>query len=72
MPDKDSSGEEQIPASVMQFFFLLHSLRPRDPLWVSAQFLHALADVVFPVDGSEVCVLPWIYGTRAALSVILH
>ncbi|XP_028982965.1 WD repeat- and FYVE domain-containing protein 4 isoform X2 [Betta splendens] len=53
MPDTDASGELQIPASVMQFFFLLHSLRPRDPLWASAEFLHALADVVFPVDSSE-------------------
>ncbi|CAJ1067579.1 WD repeat- and FYVE domain-containing protein 4 isoform X1 [Xyrichtys novacula] len=49
----DASWELQLPASVMQFLCLLHNLRPRDPLWASPEFLHALAGVVFPVDGSE-------------------
>ncbi|CAK6951548.1 WD repeat- and FYVE domain-containing protein 4 [Scomber scombrus] len=49
----DASWELQLPASVMQFFCLLHNLRPRDPLWASAEFLHALASVVFPLDASE-------------------
>nr|XP_057914861.1 WD repeat- and FYVE domain-containing protein 4 isoform X2 [Doryrhamphus excisus] len=47
-PGTDASKELQILVSVMQFFCLLHNLRPRDPLWASAQFLHALAAVVFP------------------------
>ncbi|XP_034537065.1 WD repeat- and FYVE domain-containing protein 4 isoform X2 [Notolabrus celidotus] len=49
----DASWELQLPASVMQFLCLLHNLRPRDPLWASPEFLHTLAGVVFPVDGSE-------------------
>ncbi|XP_028324426.1 WD repeat- and FYVE domain-containing protein 4 isoform X3 [Gouania willdenowi] len=44
----DGSQELQISASVMQFFSLLHNLCPRNPLWRSASFLHALADVVYP------------------------
>ncbi|KAM7408785.1 hypothetical protein PAMA_002489 [Pampus argenteus] len=52
-PGTDASWELQLPASVMQFFCLLHNLRPRDPLWVSLDFLHALAGVVFPLDSSE-------------------
>ncbi|XP_044228580.1 WD repeat- and FYVE domain-containing protein 4 isoform X3 [Thunnus albacares] len=52
-PDTDALWEVQLPASVMQFFCLLHNLRPRDPLWASPEFLHALAGVVFPPDGSE-------------------
>ncbi|KAK2824252.1 hypothetical protein Q5P01_021427 [Channa striata] len=64
-PTKDTSGtdsswEVQIPASVMQFFCLLHSLRPRDPLWASPEFLHALAGVVYPVGSqgvSESCLM---------------
>uniref|UniRef100_A0A3Q3FIT5 Alfy-like armadillo-like repeat domain-containing protein n=1 Tax=Labrus bergylta TaxID=56723 RepID=A0A3Q3FIT5_9LABR len=53
----------QLPASMMQFLCLLHNLRPRDPLWASPEFLHTLAGVVYPLDGSEVCVVPWIYET---------
>ncbi|XP_029926583.1 WD repeat- and FYVE domain-containing protein 4 [Myripristis murdjan] len=49
----DESQELQFPASVMQFLCLLHSQRPRDPLWASPDFLHALAGVVYPVDSSE-------------------
>ncbi|KAE8280593.1 WD repeat- and FYVE domain-containing protein 4 [Larimichthys crocea] len=56
----DASWEYQLPASVMQFFCLLHNLRPRDPLWSSPEFLHALAGVVYPVDGSETVVEPCI------------
>uniref|UniRef100_A0A3P9B4G9 Alfy-like armadillo-like repeat domain-containing protein n=1 Tax=Maylandia zebra TaxID=106582 RepID=A0A3P9B4G9_9CICH len=52
----DTSWESQLPASVMQFLCLIHNLRPRDPLWASPTFLHALAGVVFPLDISEVCV----------------
>uniref|UniRef100_A0A3Q0T6I0 Uncharacterized protein n=1 Tax=Amphilophus citrinellus TaxID=61819 RepID=A0A3Q0T6I0_AMPCI len=55
MPGTDGSWELQLPASVMQFLCLLHSLRPRDPLWVSSTFLHTLAGVVFPLDISKVC-----------------
>ncbi|XP_030603864.1 WD repeat- and FYVE domain-containing protein 4 isoform X2 [Archocentrus centrarchus] len=53
MPGTDGSWELQLPASVMQFLCLLHSLRPRDPLWVSSTFLHTLAGVVFPLDISK-------------------
>ncbi|XP_039994634.1 WD repeat- and FYVE domain-containing protein 4 isoform X3 [Xiphias gladius] len=53
MSGTDASWELQLPASVMQFLCLLHSLQPRDPLWASPEFLHALAGVVFPLDGSE-------------------
>ncbi|KAM9364693.1 WD repeat- and FYVE domain-containing protein 4 isoform 2-T2 [Pholidichthys leucotaenia] len=49
----EASWEVHIPASVMQFLCLLHNLRPRDPLWASPTFLHALAAVVFPLDISE-------------------
>ncbi|KAK0130892.1 WD repeat- and FYVE domain-containing protein 4 [Merluccius polli] len=45
--------ELQFPGSVMQFLCLLHSLRPRDPLWASAAFLHTLAGVVYPIDITE-------------------
>ncbi|XP_015799744.3 WD repeat- and FYVE domain-containing protein 4 isoform X2 [Nothobranchius furzeri] len=51
--DTDASWELQIPASLMQFFCLLHNLRPRDPLWASPTFLHSLAGVVFPPEVSE-------------------
>ncbi|KAF3708270.1 WD repeat- and FYVE domain-containing protein 4 [Channa argus] len=60
MSGTDASWEVQITASVMQFFCLLHSLRPRDPLWASPEFLHALAGVVYPVcsEGvSELCLM---------------
>ncbi|KAA8583834.1 hypothetical protein FQN60_015042 [Etheostoma spectabile] len=49
----DASWEQQLTASVMQFLCLLHNLRPRDPLWASPEFLHALAGVVYPVAVSE-------------------
>ncbi|XP_069395233.1 WD repeat- and FYVE domain-containing protein 4 isoform X2 [Paralichthys olivaceus] len=51
-PGTDASWELQLPASVMQFLCLLHNLRPRDPLWVSPDFLHALAGTVYPLDSS--------------------
>ncbi|XP_060895664.1 WD repeat- and FYVE domain-containing protein 4 isoform X1 [Labrus mixtus] len=53
MPGTDASWESQLPASMMQFLCLLHKLRPRDPLWASPEFLHTLAGVVYPLDGSE-------------------
>ncbi|XP_078129346.1 WD repeat- and FYVE domain-containing protein 4 isoform X3 [Sander vitreus] len=58
MSGTDASWELQLPASVMQFFCLLHNLRPRDPLWASPEFLYALAGVVYPVDVSESGVEP--------------
>ncbi|XP_028278514.1 WD repeat- and FYVE domain-containing protein 4 isoform X2 [Parambassis ranga] len=57
-PDTDASWESQLPAIVMQFFGLLHNLWPRDPLWLSPRFLHALASVVYPLDISEVVTEP--------------
>ncbi|CAN9499844.1 unnamed protein product [Ophioblennius macclurei] len=48
-----SSNELQLSASVMQFFCLLHNFCPRDPLWASPIFLHAIAAVVYPQDVSE-------------------
>lgn len=56
MSDSDVPWELQLPASVMQFLCLLHNLRPRDLLWASPTFLHALAGVVYPPDVSKVCV----------------
>ncbi|KAG7513031.1 WD repeat-and FYVE domain-containing protein 4 [Solea senegalensis] len=53
MSDSEALWESQLPASVMQFLCLLHSRQPRDPLWASPEFLHALAGVVFPLDTSE-------------------
>ncbi|XP_054655209.1 WD repeat- and FYVE domain-containing protein 4 isoform X2 [Dunckerocampus dactyliophorus] len=52
-PGTDASRESPLLVSVMQFFCLLHNLRPRDPLWVSTEFLHTLAAVVFPWCGVE-------------------
>ncbi|KAM3862933.1 LOW QUALITY PROTEIN: WD repeat- and FYVE domain-containing protein 4 [Diretmus argenteus] len=49
---RDASWELQFPGSIMQFLCLLHSLRPRDPLWASPEFLHALAGVVYPPASS--------------------
>ncbi|KAF7651115.1 hypothetical protein LDENG_00115980, partial [Lucifuga dentata] len=49
----DASWELHLPASVMQFLHLLHSLRPRDPLWASTEFLHTLVGVVYPMDSTE-------------------
>ncbi|KAI1894299.1 hypothetical protein AGOR_G00114390 [Albula goreensis] len=46
----EASWETHYPGSVMQFFCLVHSLYPRDPLWVSPDFLNALAATVFPPD----------------------
>uniref|UniRef100_A0A3B4B9E8 Alfy-like armadillo-like repeat domain-containing protein n=1 Tax=Periophthalmus magnuspinnatus TaxID=409849 RepID=A0A3B4B9E8_9GOBI len=37
-------------SSVMQFFCLLHNLRPRDPLWTLPEFLHTLASVIHPLQ----------------------
>ncbi|KAM9727627.1 WD repeat- and FYVE domain-containing protein 4 isoform 2-T2 [Menidia menidia] len=53
MSATDVSWQLQLPASVMQFFCLVHNLRPRDPLWASPTFLHSLAAVVYPLGGSE-------------------
>ncbi|XP_068423686.1 WD repeat- and FYVE domain-containing protein 4 isoform X1 [Clinocottus analis] len=58
MPGTDASWKIQLPASVMQFLCLLHNLRPRDLLWASPEFLHALAGVVYPLDVSEGVVEP--------------
>ncbi|XP_053730843.1 WD repeat- and FYVE domain-containing protein 4 isoform X2 [Synchiropus splendidus] len=52
-PGEGTSQEPQLPASVMQFFCLLHNCRPRDPLWRAPEFLHMLAAIVFPNNGSE-------------------
>ncbi|XP_061140965.1 WD repeat- and FYVE domain-containing protein 4 isoform X1 [Syngnathus typhle] len=52
-PGTDASWKLQLLSSVMQFFCLLHNLRPRDPLWVSIEFLHALVTVMFPWFGAE-------------------
>ncbi|XP_042565532.1 WD repeat- and FYVE domain-containing protein 4 isoform X2 [Clupea harengus] len=38
----------QYPGSVMQFLCLVHSCRPRDPLWTRQDFLSALARAMFP------------------------
>ncbi|XP_045926188.1 WD repeat- and FYVE domain-containing protein 4 isoform X1 [Micropterus dolomieu] len=58
MSGTDASWELQLPASVMQFLCLLHNLRPRDPLWALPEFLHALAGVVYPLEGVvEPCVM---------------
>lgn len=53
-PGTDASWEIQLPASMMQFFCLLHNLRPKDPLWASPDFLHALASAIYPAERSEV------------------
>ena len=53
-PGPVAPWELQFPGSVMQFLCLLHNRRPKDPLWSSAEFLHTLAGVVFPVDVTEV------------------
>ncbi|XP_077351149.1 WD repeat- and FYVE domain-containing protein 4 isoform X2 [Festucalex cinctus] len=52
-PGTDASSELHLLASVMQFFCLLHNHRPRDPLWASIDFLHALVAVMFPWYGAE-------------------
>ncbi|KAJ8418169.1 hypothetical protein AAFF_G00138780 [Aldrovandia affinis] len=46
----EGSWETQYPGSVMQFFCLVHSLYPRDPLWISPTFLNVLAATVFPPE----------------------
>ncbi|MGH0139782.1 UNVERIFIED_CONTAM: hypothetical protein FKN15_070093 [Acipenser sinensis] len=48
--------EINYPGSVMQFFCLVHNISPRQPLWSSPGFLHALADTIFP-SGSPVTYL---------------
>lgn len=63
MSATDVPWEIRLPASVMQFFCLLHNLRPRDPLWTSPTFLHALAAAVYPMEVSDI---PWIF-TNACL-----
>uniref|UniRef100_A0A3P8TDE6 Alfy-like armadillo-like repeat domain-containing protein n=1 Tax=Amphiprion percula TaxID=161767 RepID=A0A3P8TDE6_AMPPE len=68
MSDTDASWELQLPASVMQFLCLLHNLRPRDPLWASPTFLHALAGVVYPLEVSQVCLLELIMNIIHMLS----
>lgn len=68
----DETWEIHLPASVMQFLCLLHNLRPRDPLWASPEFLHALAGVVYPADVSEVCLLLWTHETLTVhISLVL-
>ncbi|XP_061545443.1 WD repeat- and FYVE domain-containing protein 4 isoform X3 [Phycodurus eques] len=52
-PCTDASWALQLLANVMQFFCLLHNLRPRDPLWASTVFLHALVAVMFPWQSAE-------------------
>lgn len=71
MSGTDASWAFEFPASVMQFLCLLHNLRPRDPLWASPEFLHALAGVVYPLDCSEVWVFLWICETNSFLSLVL-
>ncbi|KAG7462495.1 hypothetical protein MATL_G00185510 [Megalops atlanticus] len=56
----EDSWEIRHPGSVMQFFCLVHSLHPRDPLWGSPDFLKVLAESVFPPDSQESCAAaPW-------------
>ncbi|XP_035461782.2 WD repeat- and FYVE domain-containing protein 4 isoform X3 [Scophthalmus maximus] len=57
-PGTDASWELKLPASLMQFLCLIHSLQPRDPLWSSPDFLYALAGVVYPLDSSETVAEP--------------
>ncbi|XP_072293692.1 WD repeat- and FYVE domain-containing protein 4 [Eucyclogobius newberryi] len=45
---KTSMSQPGLVSSVMQFFCLLHDLRPRDPLWTLSEFLQTLASVVHP------------------------
>ncbi|XP_077585653.1 WD repeat- and FYVE domain-containing protein 4 isoform X2 [Stigmatopora nigra] len=61
-PDTNASWELQLPASVMRFFSMLHKLRPRDPLWASAEFLQSLVDVLFPLQIAEGAHVPTIIG----------
>lgn len=51
--ETSSSSKSMLLAQVMQFFCLLHNLRPRDPLWALPEFLHTLASVVHPLEHSE-------------------
>ncbi|KAL4641072.1 WD repeat- and FYVE domain-containing protein 4 isoform X1 [Arapaima gigas] len=51
--ETEDSWETLYPGSVMQFFCLVHSSYPQDPLWVSSDFLHALAGTVFPPEVTE-------------------
>lgn len=71
-PGSDASWEVHLPASMMQFFCLLHSLRPRDPLWTSADFLHALASAVYPAGPSEVGPLLWTSKPSGTCSLSSH
>lgn len=45
--------EVHYPGSVMQFFCLVNSLFPQDPLWTSPDFLSSLASAVFPFETPE-------------------
>ncbi|XP_019902981.2 WD repeat- and FYVE domain-containing protein 4 isoform X2 [Esox lucius] len=49
----EDSWELQFPGSVMHFLCLLHSHCPRDPLWMSSEFLQALASIIFPPHCTE-------------------
>ncbi|XP_029110052.1 WD repeat- and FYVE domain-containing protein 4 [Scleropages formosus] len=51
--DTKDSWQTLYPGSIMQFFCLIHSLYPQDPLWVSTDFLHALAGTIFPTEAPE-------------------
>ncbi|XP_030628686.1 WD repeat- and FYVE domain-containing protein 4 [Chanos chanos] len=49
----EEDWEVRYPGSLMQFLCLVHSLYPRDPLWMSPDFLTSLASAVFPHDNPE-------------------
>ncbi|KAJ8014052.1 hypothetical protein DPEC_G00036250 [Dallia pectoralis] len=49
----EESWELQFPGCVMQFLCQLHSHCCQDPLWMSAEFLRALASIAFPPHGTE-------------------
>uniref|UniRef100_A0A3B3TB69 WD repeat- and FYVE domain-containing protein 4 n=1 Tax=Paramormyrops kingsleyae TaxID=1676925 RepID=A0A3B3TB69_9TELE len=52
--EEEASWKTLYPGSVMQFFCLVHSMYPKDPLWASPAFLHSLAGTVFPPEPCEV------------------
>ncbi|XP_023679913.1 WD repeat- and FYVE domain-containing protein 4 isoform X2 [Paramormyrops kingsleyae] len=51
--EEEASWKTLYPGSVMQFFCLVHSMYPKDPLWASPAFLHSLAGTVFPPEPCE-------------------
>ncbi|TRY83639.1 hypothetical protein DNTS_003868 [Danionella cerebrum] len=51
--EKADGWEVLYPGSVMQFFCLVNSLLPQDPLWTSPDFLSSLASAVFPFETPE-------------------